>query len=87
MSATMMGTLPGSAVWAADGVLFILAFLFGTWVTWWALGALKWDKFLFDPFGTQTRVLRFLLALLGGFLLALAAVAYILAFQLLRVLV
>ncbi|MCL6632616.1 MAG: DUF1146 family protein [Alicyclobacillus herbarius] len=83
---TGTGTLSNSAVLAADGLLFVLAFLFGTWATWWALGALKWDKFLFDPLGTQTRVLRFLLALLGGFLLALAAVAYIVAFQLLRVL-
>jgi uncharacterized membrane protein YwzB len=75
-----------NALLAADGLLFILAFFIGTYVTWWALGALKWDKFLFDPFGTQTRVLRFLLSLFGGFLMGLAAVAYIFAFQLLRLL-
>ncbi|MCL6599363.1 MAG: DUF1146 family protein [Alicyclobacillus macrosporangiidus] len=71
---------------AVDGLVFIIAFLFGTYVWWRALAILKWEKFVFDPFGHQTRVLRFLLALCGGFVLAVVAVIYVLAGQALRIL-
>ncbi|MCL6517152.1 DUF1146 family protein [Alicyclobacillus sp.] len=71
---------------AVDGLVFIIAFLFGTYVWWRALGVLRWDRFVFDPFGQQTRILRFLLALCGGFVLAVVAVVYVLAGQALRAL-
>lgn len=69
---------------AADAVIFLIAFLGGTYITWWAIGILQWDKFVQDPYGPQARMLRFLLALLGGFLTGLIALFYLLAGQALR---
>ncbi|GMA50948.1 hypothetical protein GCM10025857_23050 [Alicyclobacillus contaminans] len=69
---------------AVAGAFFMLAFLIGTYVTWQALGVLKWDKFVFDPDGHPTRVLRFLLSLMGGFFVGATAAAYSLAWEALR---
>jgi uncharacterized membrane protein YwzB len=71
-------------VWAIDGLVFMAFLLAATYMVWWALGVVRWDKFLFDPFGPQARWLRFILALIGGFLVALCLVCYLLAAQLLR---
>jgi|UPI0004241E17 uncharacterized membrane protein YwzB len=71
---------------AAAGAIFIIAFLGGTYITWQALGVLKWDKIVFDPIGHQTRMLRFILAMIGGFFIASTAAAYLLAGQALRAL-
>ena len=79
-------TNPFSSLAAADGIIFMLAFLLGTYYAWKGLGALKWDKFMFDPTGENIRILRFLLALLGGFLVGAVAVGYLLAGQSLRTL-
>lgn len=69
---------------AADGLLFMCAFLFGTWYAWRALGILKWENFVHDPYGQQARMLRFLLAMLGGSMIAIVALLYLLAGQALR---
>jgi uncharacterized membrane protein YwzB len=69
---------------AADGLVFMIAFLGGVYVTWQALGVLKWDKFVFDPIGHQTRMLRFILSLIGGFFIGSTAVLYMIAAQALR---
>jgi uncharacterized membrane protein YwzB len=69
---------------AADGLVFMLAFLLGTWYAWRALGILKWDKFVHDPFGQQARMLRFLLAMVGGSMIGFVALVYVLAGQALR---
>lgn len=74
------------AWWAADGLVFTLAFLLGTYVWWRALGCLKWDRFTFDPLGQQIRLLRFLLATAGGFVTGVTASAYALAWQAVRTL-
>lgn len=74
-----------SVMLAVDGFVFMIAFLGGTYVTWQALGVLKWDKIAFDPIGHQTRVLRFILAMIGGFFIAATFVAYVIAAQALRV--
>ena len=71
---------------AADGFIFIIAFLVGTYYSWRALGILKWDKFVFDPMGVQARILRFLMSMAGGFMVGLIAIAYLVAGQALRVL-
>lgn len=75
-----------SVMIAADGFIFIVAFLVGTYYAWRALGILKWDQFVFDPIGVQARILRFFMAMAGGFLVGLIAVAYLIAGQALRVL-
>jgi|GEM_PF-4397160 len=72
--------------YAVDGFVFIVVFLFGVYITWRALASLKWDKFMFDPFGRDIRILRFLLSLVGGFLLGLMAALYMIAIQLMKVL-
>jgi uncharacterized membrane protein YwzB len=69
---------------AAAGVIFIIVFLGGTYITWQALGVLKWDKFVFDPIGHQTRMLRFILAMIGGFFIGCTAAAYLLAGEAIR---
>ena len=86
MLTAALGTSTASALLAADGLVFMMAFLGGTYVSWWAVGILKWDKFVYDPFGRQARMLRFLLALLGGFLIGLIALVYIIAVQSMRIL-
>ncbi|RIV21011.1 DUF1146 domain-containing protein [Alicyclobacillaceae bacterium I2511] len=79
-------TSPFGSLIAADGIIFMLAFLIGTYYAWRGLGALKWDTFMYDPTGENIRILRFFLALLGGFLVGAVAVGYLLAGQSLRVL-
>lgn len=79
-------TLAVSSVsWAIDGFIFVLMFLLGIYMTYRALGSLKWDRFMFDPLGKDIRLLRFLLSLFGGFLLGLTAAVYVFAVQLMRV--
>ena len=85
-SGAVSGLSQYSVMIAADGFIFILAFLVGTYYAWRALGILKWDKFVFDPFGVQARILRFFMAMAGGFMIGLIAVAYLIAGQALRVL-
>lgn len=79
-------TMSQGVVLAMDAMIFFLAFLGGTYLTWWAVGILKWDKFVNDPYGPQARMLRFMLAMLGGFITGLIAVVYLLAGQALRLL-
>jgi uncharacterized integral membrane protein (TIGR02327 family) len=71
---------------AADGLIFMIAFLGGTYVAWWALGVLRWEKFVLDPGTPQARMLRFLMAILGGFVISVIAVCYVIAGQALRLL-
>lgn len=73
-------------MYAADGFMFIAGFLVGTYYAWRALGIIRWDKFVLDPFGVQTRILRFMLAMGGGFMVGLIVVAYLIAGQMLRIL-
>jgi uncharacterized membrane protein YwzB len=75
---------PTTVLIAADGLVFMIAFLGGIYLTWQALGVLKWDKFVFDPIGHQTRMLRFILSIIGGFFIASTAVVYMIAAQALR---
>ncbi|GGJ11054.1 hypothetical protein GCM10010885_20400 [Alicyclobacillus cellulosilyticus] len=69
---------------AVDGAVFIAALLAGTYAAWWALGILRWDRILADPFGPQARLLRFLLALAGGLVCGLVAILYVAAAQAFR---
>jgi uncharacterized membrane protein YwzB len=71
---------------AADGFIFILTFLVGTYFAWRALGILKWDQFIFDPIGQQARILRFFLAMFGGLIVGMVAVMYLIAGQAMSVL-
>jgi uncharacterized membrane protein YwzB len=73
-----------TAMFAADGLIFMIAFLLGTWYAWRALGILKWDKFVADPHGQQARMLRFLLAMFGGSMIAFVSLVYVIAGQALR---
>lgn len=75
-----------AAMLAADGFIFIAAFLIGTYFAWRALGILKWDVFVHDVYGPQARMLRFFMAMGGGFMVGLIAVAYLFAGQVLRIL-
>ncbi|WDL95218.1 DUF1146 domain-containing protein [Alicyclobacillus sp. ALC3] len=83
------GTLPGvtsanAALVGIDGMVFIAAFLGGMYLTWRAIGILRWDKFTVDPFGPQARLLRVLIALVGGLIFGWVIVLFILATQLLK---
>ena len=83
------GTLPGvtsvnAALIGIDGIVFIAAFLGGMYLTWRAIGILRWDKFTIDPFGPQARLLRVLVALVGGLIFGWVIVLFILATQLLK---
>lgn len=83
------GTLPGvtsanAALVGIDGIVFIAAFLGGMYLTWRAIGILRWDKFTIDPFGPQARLLRVLVALVGGLIFGWVIVLFILATQLLK---
>ena len=69
---------------AVDAVLFFIAFFGGVIVSWWALGALKWDKFVNATNISQVNMLRFLLALFGGMLWGSIAILYLLAVEALR---
>lgn len=71
---------------AADGFLFFIIFFAGVIVSWWALGALKWEQFTRAPLSTQARMLRFILAMVGGVVWGLIAILYFLAVQALRML-
>ncbi|MCF8567174.1 DUF1146 domain-containing protein [Alicyclobacillus tolerans] len=84
MGLNAAATYSNAPLYAADGLIFIIAFLGGVYITWWAVGILKWDKFTADPHGPQARMLRFLMALTGGLLTGLVAVAYLFAGQALR---
>lgn len=77
-------TLTPSPVLAVDGIVFMAFLLASTYVVWWALGIVRWDKLLFDPTGPQARWLRFILALIGGFWIALCLLLYLAAAQLLH---
>lgn len=76
--------LTTNALAASDGLTFLVIFILGTMLTWWAVGILKWDKFTHDPFGRQARMLRLILGFLGGALFGVVAVVYVVAIQLLR---
>lgn len=75
-----------AAMLAADGFIFIIAFLIGTYFAWRAIGILKWENFVHDPYGPQARMLRFFLSMAGGFMVGLIAVAYLFAGQEMRIL-
>lgn len=79
-------SMTSGVVLAADAMIFLLAFLGGTYITWWAIGIVKWDKFVQDPYGSQARMLRFLVAMFGGFTTGLIALFYLFAGQALRML-
>ena len=76
----------GNVSLAVDGVIFFLVFFAGLVISWWALGALKWDKFVNLPFSPQANMLRFLLSLLGGALWGFVALMYLLAVSFIRTL-
>lgn len=76
----------GSAAVGIDGFVFIVAFLGGMYLTWRAIGILHWDKFTVDPFGPQARLLRVLMALVGGLVFGWVVVLFILATQLFKIL-
>ncbi|MDQ0189406.1 DUF1146 domain-containing protein [Alicyclobacillus cycloheptanicus] len=65
-----------------DALMFIVAFLFGMYMTWRAIGILRWDKFTADPFGAQARLLRVLIGMVGGFLFGFVIAIFFLATQL-----
>jgi len=67
----------------AGGVVFFVCFFGGLITAWWALGALRWEKFVL-PLTMQANVLRFFLALVGGLLTGFVGIAYLLAVQALK---
>ncbi len=77
---------PGNVSLAVDGAVFLIVFFGGLLISWWALGALQWDKFVHLPLGPQANMLRFLLALLGGTLWGIIAILYLFAIELIRML-
>lgn len=72
------------ALLAGDGFIFMIAFLGGTYLSWWALGIIRWEKFVLAPSSPQARMLRFLIAAVGGFILAMICGVYALAGQVIR---
>nr|WP_230087776.1 DUF1146 domain-containing protein [Alicyclobacillus mali (ex Roth et al. 2021)] len=68
----------------ADGIVLLLVFFLGVVASWWALGALRWDKFTHQPFAGQAQLLRFFLALAGGVLSVIVGLILLGAMQLLN---
>lgn len=58
------------ALLGADALLILLLFFAGILFAWWALGALKWESFVNPLMIAHASMIRFFLALLGGFLFA-----------------
>ncbi|GMA63535.1 DUF1146 domain-containing protein [Alicyclobacillus fastidiosus] len=69
-----------------DGTVALLFFFAGLLAAWWALGALKWDKFVNQPLSPQVQMLRFFLALAGGLLAVLVAIFILGSMSFVRVL-
>ncbi|WAH36859.1 DUF1146 family protein [Alicyclobacillus dauci] len=65
----------------ADGLIIIVFFFAGLIAAWWALAAVKWDKFVNQPLSPQATMLRFFLSLCGGLLAVLVAVLLLGAMQ------
>jgi uncharacterized integral membrane protein (TIGR02327 family) len=63
---------------AAFALLIAIAFVGGWMVTWWSLSALKWEEFVQNPRTPQVTMLRLLLAIVGGLLVASVAGLYVL---------
>jgi uncharacterized membrane protein YwzB len=78
--------MTGNVSLAVDGVIFFLVFFAGLVASWWALGALKWDKIVHLPISPQANMLRFILALLGGAVWGGVAMMYLVAVDLIRTL-
>ncbi len=49
-----------------QGSLMVFSLLIGTFLAWYALGAIRWDIFMRDPQSRAGRLLRLLLAVLIG---------------------
>ncbi|MDP9727743.1 DUF1146 family protein [Alicyclobacillus tolerans] len=49
-------------------LMITLFFFFGLLVSWWALGALPWDKITRHPLSSRSQMIRFMLALAGALL-------------------
>ncbi|EPZ45549.1 MULTISPECIES: DUF1146 domain-containing protein [Alicyclobacillus] len=69
-----------------DGTVTLLFFFLGLVAAWWALGAVKWDKFVNQPLSSQVQMLRFFLALLGGIVAVLVALLLLGAMMFVRAL-
>ncbi len=82
----LSGVSVGNVSLAVDGAIFLIVFFGGLLISWWALGALKWDKIVTFPLTAQANMLRFLLALLGGTLWGVIAIMYLFAIELIRML-
>jgi uncharacterized membrane protein YwzB len=78
--------MSGNVTLAVDGVIFFLVFFVGLIISWWALGALKWDKIVHLPVSPQANMLRFILALLGGSIWGFVAIMYLIAVNVIRTL-
>lgn len=78
-----VATNAASVIVSAGGIVFFVCFFGGLLAAWWALGALKWEKFVL-PLPTQVNMLRLFLALMGGLLTGAVGVAYLLAVQALK---
>lgn len=76
--------LQGSSMlstYAAFGFLLLLVFFVGVIVSWWALGALKWEQFVRTPLSSEAMMLRFLLAVVGGIAVSLMGALFFIAVQ------
>ena len=77
MTNSAISTLTAQAISVqgqVTGLVVILSLLLGTALSWYGLGAVRWDVFLRQPDGRAARVLRLLLAMviasgLTGFVL------------------
>lgn len=67
-----------------DGVILLLFFFAGLIAAWWALAALKWDKFFNQPRSSQVQMIRFFLSLFGGILAVMVAILMLGAMQVLQ---
>ncbi|MFD1675805.1 DUF1146 family protein [Alicyclobacillus fodiniaquatilis] len=73
-----------SVILGTDGIVILMFFFAGLMACWWALAALKWDKFLNHPLSPQAQMLRFFLALFGGLISVGVAVLLLAAMQVAR---
>ncbi|MCY0888722.1 MAG: DUF1146 family protein [Alicyclobacillaceae bacterium] len=71
---------------ASEGFVLVLFFFVGLLLTWWALGVLKWESFTRLPLSSQAQMLRFLMAMFGGFLWTGLAALFLYSVDVMRLL-
>lgn len=64
---------------AAMAGVSLVIYLFAIWISWYALGAISWEKWVKQPRSRQALVLRLLLSIIMGYSIAQFLIGYLTA--------